>query len=179
MRFGKKVWAVTATVLASAGLTAGVASAASPGSSHPHFGGSTYNCSNGIYAGYCGTQESDTGLYIAVDWNDQVIGTKHPRADNAEFFWFADASPSHANNDKYAEFAPHGVASNKVMAEEHHHIVLATASGVADQKWVFDGTGWTNVATGDVLRATHDGGPILAAHGPSSGPLESWTFVTP
>lgn len=179
MRFGKKVWAVTATVVASAGLTAGVASAASAGSHHPTFGGSTYNCSNGIYAGYCGTQESNTGLYIAVDWNNRVIGTRHPQADDAEFFWFADGSPSHANNDKYAEFAPNGVASNRVMAEEHGRIVLARASGAADQKWVYDGTGWTNVATGDVLRATYDGGAILAAHGPSSGSSETWTFRTP
>jgi hypothetical protein len=66
------------------------------------------------------------------------------------------------------------------MAEEHGRIVLARASGAADQKWVYDGsTGWTNVATGDVLRATYDGGAILAAHGPSSGPSETWTFRTP
>jgi hypothetical protein len=169
-------------VPASAGLTAGVASAASAGSAgshHPTFGGSTYNCSHGIYAGYCGTQESSTGLYIAVDWEHQVIGTRHPQAYNAEFFWFADASPSHANNDKYAEFAPHGVASNQVMAEEHGHIVLAAASGAENQKWVYDGTGWKNVATGDVLEATDDGGAILAVNGPSSGSKETWTFRTP
>ena len=179
MKFGKQVWAVTATVVASAGLAVGVAGAASAGSLHPSFGGNTYNCSNGIYAGYCGTQESATGLYLAVGWNNEVIGTRHPQAGNAEFFWFADGSSSHANNDKYAEFAPHGVASNEVMAEVHHSIVLATASGAADQKWVFDGTGWTNVGTGDVLKATSDGGAIKAANGPSSGSSETWTFVTP
>ena len=179
MRFGKQVWAVTATVVASAGLTVGVVGAASAGSYHPSFGGSTYTCSNGIYAGYCGTQESATGLYIAVGWNRQVIGTRHPQANDAEFFWFADGSSSRANNDKYAEFAPNGVASNLVMTEEHHNIVLATASGTPDQKWVYDGTGWTNVGTGDVLKATYDGGPILAAHGSSAGLSETWTFVTP
>lgn len=119
MKFGKQVWAVTATVVAAAGLTAGVAGAASAGSLHPSYGGSTYNCGNGIYAGYCGTQESANGLYIAVGWNYQIIGTRYPQADNAEFYWFADGSSSHANNDKYAEYAPNGVASNRVMAQCH------------------------------------------------------------
>jgi hypothetical protein len=178
MILSKRVWAVTATVVASAGLTVGVAGAASAGSLHPSFGGSTYNCANGIYADYCGTQESASGLYIAVDYN-QVIGTRHPQAGNAEFFWFADASTPAADKYKYAEFAPNGIASNLVLAEDHHRIVLATASGATDQKWVFDGTGWENVATNDVLKATSDGGAILAAHGPSAGQSESWTFVTP
>ena len=47
------------------------------------------NCANGIYAGYCGTQKSNTGLYIAVGFGGQIIGTKNPLAENAEFFWFA------------------------------------------------------------------------------------------
>jgi hypothetical protein len=34
-------------------------------------------------------------------------------------------------------------------------------------------------ATGDVLKATSNGGPVLAVHGPSSGPSETWSFVTP
>lgn len=65
------------------------------------------------------------------------------------------------------------------MADVHHHIVLATASGAADQKWVYEDGGWTNVATNDVLEATYNGGAILAASGSSSGPSETWTFVTP
>jgi hypothetical protein len=38
---------------------------------------------------------------------------------------------------------------------------------------------WTNVGTGDVLKATFDGGPIITAHNESSTSSELWTFVTP
>jgi hypothetical protein len=61
-------------------------------------------------------------LYIAVGFGGQIIGTSHPLADDAEFFWFANGTNS--NNWKYAEFAPDGIASNKVMADVKHHIAL-------------------------------------------------------
>ena len=179
MRFSRKATALTAAAAAAAGLAVGIAGAADASSGTPAFGGGSGNCAHGIYAGYCGTQESGTGLYIAADWQGGIIGTRQPRSSNAEFFWFADASPSAANNDKYAEFAPGGVASNKVMAEVRHQVVLAPASGADNQKWVFDGTGWKNVRTGDVLKATWNGGPIQAVSGPSTGQSETWTFVTP
>jgi len=183
MKLSTKIAAVAAAAAASAGLAVGVAGAASaspaPGPG-PHPGPGSWNCAHGIYAGYCGTQKSNTGLYIAVGRHGQIVGTFRPEADNAEFVWFADASRFAANNDKYAEFAPGGVASNLVMAEDRHHrVALEPASGAPDQKWVYDGKGWKNVATGDVLRATFPGGPVLAVHGPSFGPSETWTFVTP
>lgn len=174
----KGIYAVSAALVLSAGLAVGVAGVAGAGGPPPG-GYGAYNCANGIYAGYCGTQESATSLYIAVGWGDHLVGTNNPQARNAEFFWFADASASAANNDKYAEFAPNGVASNLVIAEVHHVIVLCQANGAANQKWVYDGTGWENVATGDVLESTSNGGPILATAGPSSGSSETWTFVTP
>jgi hypothetical protein len=176
----KRIYAVSASLVLSAGLAVGIAGVAGAGGTDGH---GAYNCANGIYAGYCGTQESGTGLYIAVGWGDDhphLIGTENPHAWNAEFFWFADASASAANNDKYAVFAPNGIASNQVMAEVHGHIVLTQATGAANQKWVYDGTtGWANVATGDVLESTSNGGPIVAVAGPSSGSSETWTFVTP
>ncbi len=177
----KRICVVGVALVMSAGLGIGVAGAG--GTSGPAPGGyGASNCANGIYAGYCGTQESGASLYIAVGWGRhgyQVIGTKNPQASNAEFFWFADASASAANNDKYAEFAPDGIASNLVMAEVNHVIVLTQATGAANQKWVYDGTGWENVATGDVLESTSNGGPIDAVTGPSSGSSETWTFVIP
>jgi hypothetical protein len=173
----KSIYAVSLAVVMSAGLAVGVAGIASAGGSPGGYG--TYNCANGIYSGYCGTQESATSLYIAIGWHNHVVGTENPQSWNAEFFWFADASASAANNDKYAEFAPNGVATNLVLAEVHHTIVLCEATGAANQKWVYDGTGWENVATSDVLESTTNGGPILAATGPSSGSSETWTFVTP
>ena len=71
---------------------------------------------------------------LIAGFGGRIIGTSHPLAEDAEFFWFADGSSSAANNDKYAVFAPDGIASNKMMADVNHHIVLATASGNADQK---------------------------------------------
>ena len=176
----KRIYAVGVALVMSAGLVIGVVGAAGiAGAGGTNGGYGAYNCANGIYAGYCGTQESGTSLYIAVGWGNHLIGTVNPQASNAEFFWFADASPSAANNDKYAEFAPNGIASNLVMAEVNHVIVLTQATGAANQKWVYDGTGWENVATGDVLESTSNGGPIEAAAGPSSGTSETWAFVIP
>jgi hypothetical protein len=60
-----------------------------------------------------------------VGRNYQIIGTTHPQAGNAELFWFAVGGGA----NKYAELAPNGIAPNPVMAEEHHNIVLVTASG--------------------------------------------------
>jgi hypothetical protein len=179
----KKISAVSVALVLSAGLGIGIGVAGAGGTSGPAPGGyGASNCANGIYAGYCGTQESGTSLYIAVGWGSHgygVIGTANPQANNAEFFWFADASASAANNDKYAEFAPDGIASNLVMAEVNHCIVLTQATGAANQKWVYDGTGWENVATGDVLESTYNGGPIDAVAATSSGPSVTWTFVIP
>lgn len=180
MRLTKKAYAITAAVVISAGLgfgISGVADASSNTSADLGFG--VGNCANGIWSGYCGTQESNTGLNIAVGLGNSIVGTTDPQSWNAEWVWSADGSASAANNDKYAIFAPGGIPSNKVMAEVNHHIVLVSASGNSDQKWVYDGTGWENVATGDVLKATVNGGPILAAEGPSSGNSETWTFVVP
>lgn len=164
-------------------LTVSGAGAASASSHTPSFGGSGgagNNCSSsGVYANYCGTQKSGTGLYIAVGNGNQIIGTTHSRPGSDDFFWFADKSTSAANNDKYAEFAPNGVTSDEVIAEVNHHVVLARPTGQSNQKWVYDGTGWENVATNDVLEATTNGGPIKAVTGPSSGSSETWTFVTP
>lgn len=182
MKQGRMIVSLAAVAVTSAALAVGIAGVANASESmlHSPGGSSTENCADGIYAGYCGTQVSGTDLYIAVGFGNQIIGTTSPRANNAEFFWFSDGSASAANNDKYAEFAPGGIASNKVIADVNHHIVLAKASGAADQKWYFNGTGWTNVGTGDVLESTYNGGPIVAASTQSTtNPSETWTFVVP
>jgi hypothetical protein len=180
MKLARKASVITAAVAVSAGLAFGISGVAHASSRTPApGGGGSSNCLNGIYANYCGTQESGTDLYMAVGLGDRIIGVSNPQPGNAEFFWFSDASASAANNDAYAVFAPYGIVSNKVMAEVNGRIVLANASGASDQKWVFDGTGWENVATGNVLEATTNGGPVLAVTGPSSGASEAWTFVLP
>jgi hypothetical protein len=178
MKLTKKAAVVTAATVVSAGLAVGLAGSAGATGRAPAAPGS-FNCAHGIYAGYCGTQKSGTGLYIAADSHGRIIATRHPQPWNAEFFWFADGTSTSPTPPKYAEFAPGGVASNKVMSEVRHQVVLANANGAPNQKWSFDGTGWKNVQTGDVLLATSNGGPVLAVHGPSHGASETWTFVTP
>jgi hypothetical protein len=82
MKVSKKATVFTVTAAVSAGLAVSLAGAASASSHtpapHGHGAGSS-NCANGIYAGYCGTQESATGLYVAIGRNDQVIGTRNPQ----------------------------------------------------------------------------------------------------
>jgi hypothetical protein len=49
-----------------------------------------------------------------------------------------------------------------------------------NQKWNYNGYGWTDLKTGDVLKATTDGDPIIAVGTQShTDPHELWTFVTP
>jgi hypothetical protein len=45
--------------------------------------------------------------------------------------------------------------------------------GVPDDAQAYRG------GTGDVLKSTYNGGPIVAASPPSAGASETWTFVTP
>ena len=77
----KRIYAVSVALLMSAGLAIGVAGA---GGTPAPGGYGTSNCANGIYSGYCGTQESGTSLYIAVGSGGRVIGTANPQASNAE-----------------------------------------------------------------------------------------------
>jgi hypothetical protein len=179
MKLTKKAALIAAAAVASAGLAVGLAGSAGATGRAPAAPGS-FNCAHGIYAGYCGTAESGTNLYLAANRRGQIIGVRHPQASNAEFFWLADGTSTSSTPPKYAEFAPGGVASNKVMAEVRHQVVLVNASGATNQKWVYNATnGWTNLGTGDVLRTTVDGGPVLAVHGPSAGPSETFHFVAP
>ena len=78
MKFSRKAAALSAAATVAAGLAVGIAGAADASSGAPAFGGGTGNCAHGIYAGYCGTQKSATGLYIAADWQGRIIGTRAP-----------------------------------------------------------------------------------------------------
>jgi hypothetical protein len=187
MKLSKKAAAFTAAAIATVSVSAGLAvslagvASASGRAPAPVYGGPGFaSCANGIYAGYCGTQKSATGFYLAVG-RGGLIGTKDPQPGTAEFFWFADASKSAADNDKYAEYAPDGIASDMVMAEVGNRVVLVKATGATDQKWVYTGTGWKNVASGHVLQApASNGGQVSAVTAPAKAlTSQTWTFVTP
>jgi hypothetical protein len=149
-------------------------------------------CETGIYTGYCGTQvdAGSPALSIAVDWSGSrhanVIATSDPRGGSADWFWFR----YNGGPNSIAEYAPHGVASNLVMAQVGDDIVLQRANGNLNQQWLFTcdtvcsppytGT-WTNLATGDIIEATSDGGPVIPVPVPTGTPTtaDRWTFVTP
>jgi hypothetical protein len=193
MRISRKFCAVTGAAVAAAALTVSGAGAASA-SSHlpPPFGGSgggggwggpgggVDNCTgSGIYSGYCGTQKSGTGLYITVSRNGQIVGAQNPRGGSDEFLWFADAgSTKVSGGDYYLEYAPRGAASGKVLAVAHGHVVLAPASGAADQKWTTGSSLLKNVGSGDVLQAGNNNQPLQAVTPGATIPAsEKWTYA--
>jgi hypothetical protein len=180
----------TAFAAAAAGAAAALTAAGLAGASVSQPTGFD-GCETGIYTGYCGTQvdQGSPALSIAVDVRGErtkVIATSDPRGGSADWFWFRYNGG--ANN--IAEFAPHGVASNFVMAQVGDDIVLQKATGELNQQWHFTcdavcnfpytGT-WTNLATGDIIASTSDGGPVIPVPAPSGTPTtsERWTFVTP
>jgi hypothetical protein len=179
MKLSKKVVVFTAVAAASAGVAVSLAGSAGASTRTAAPGGPPFNnCADGIYANYCGTQESATNLYIGAGPREQVIGVRHPQPASTQFVWIADAGIHAANNDKFAVYAPGGIPTNLAITEDHGHVVLEPASGAPNQKWVYNANdGWSNVLTGDVLKTTMDGGPILAVHGPSSGPSETFHWV--
>jgi hypothetical protein len=172
-------------VTALAGLT--VISTASAGV----FGSSPDGCTTGIYAGYSGTQQdgSTVPLYLAAVGNS-IVGTSSTRTFGAEdFFWF---NYEGGTND-IAEWAPFGVASNEVMAvvpqplrphytynapTTSYAVVLQQASGATNQQWTYNGTGWTNVATGPdlVLQTNGNNNPVTMAP-VTATPNQTFSFV--
>jgi hypothetical protein len=179
MKLSKKVVVFTAVAAASAGAAVSLAGSAGASVRTAAPGGPpSLNCAFGVYAGYCGTTESATNLLVGAGPHGQVIGVRHPQSQSTQFVWIADAGLHAANNDKFAVYAPNGVPTDLVIAEEHGHVVLEPASGAPNQKWVYNANdGWSNVQTSDVLKTTVDGGPILAVHGPSTGLSETFHWV--
>ena len=178
-RTGLAVAAGAAIVVTAAGIAG--AAAARPSDS-------VDECATGIYAGYCGTQvdSGSPALSITVGRWGRIVATSHPRRGAADWFWFRYEGG--ANN--IAEFAPNGVTSNLVMAQVGSRIELQRANGDTGQQWLFTcysgctsgpyvGT-WTNIASGDIIAATTDGGELQAVSltgSPASN--ETWVFQTP
>jgi hypothetical protein len=165
-------------ILAAAFLTgtaAGAATAAASASAPP-------GCANGIYAGYDGTQQDASGQSVAVDSGRLVAAAGHYHVSLC-FFWFA----YEGGQDKIAEWAPDGVASNEVMAavwSRHGWTVgLQKATGSLYQQWNYntaDNGTWTNEGTGTVLAATARGNLYLATAPEGTVPGgEDWTFTVP
>jgi hypothetical protein len=147
------------------------------------FGSSPDGCATGIYQGYCGTQQDGNGLNLAARGNT-IIGTNNPGYGGSEdFFWFAYfGPPSPAANNKIAEFAPGGIATNQVMTlvnwGHSSAVVLEPATGAANQQWSFNGTGWTNVAAGPglVLQTNGNNNPVSMVAAPPTPPTPNQTF---
>ena len=152
------------------------------------FGSSPDACATGVYIGYCGTQQdaSTSPLNLAAIGNI-IIGTSSTRTFGSEdFFWFA----YDGGNNKIAEYAPNGVASNLAMAvvpqrfgyrgtNTYYAVILQPATGAPNQQWTYNGTGWTNVAEPAlVLQTNGNNSPVTMVLAPvTATPNQTFTFI--
>jgi hypothetical protein len=175
-----KAAGVLAVAAAAALSVAAVATAA------PHHQSSD-QCGSGIYAGYTGTQENGNDQSVVVQ-NSTPVASSHSRGSDDCFFWFA----YDGGQNKIAEYAPDGVASNLVLSVQDRwgfgknnrgsaeEVVLQKADGSLDQQWNYntaDNGTWTNEGTNLVLTVGRNGQLELAT--PPTGtvpPQEDWTF---
>ncbi|MGH3189995.1 MAG: hypothetical protein ACRDOL_22570 [Streptosporangiaceae bacterium] len=124
-------------------------------------GASTPGCTQGVYAGYCGTQVSAEAVPLAWDVyrtlakaGNKIIAYPDNAGDEAtDFIWlrYQDGSSD------IAEYAPQGVASNLCVTEpgKGDGLVLEACTGDSNQQFTSaeEDTGytWTVKATGDIV----------------------------
>jgi hypothetical protein len=154
MRYFRRLAVTTAAVavtLSGIFAAAGTASASTPG------------CTEGVYAGYCGTQgDAETSALVfdvyrqAAKPGNKIIGYANSDSDPAtDFYTFAYQGGS----EKIFEYAPNGIASNLCISEpaSHSGLVLRVCNGSRWQQFeataVATGFTWTDKATGDLVEA--------------------------
>jgi hypothetical protein len=136
------------------------------------------SCADGIYAGYDGTQVNSDGQSVAVQ-DGQLQAVRDTRQADTCFYWFA----YDGGQNKIAEYAPDGIASNEVMAAvwtwRGYQVELQRGNGSAYQQWNYntaDNGTWTNAGTGTVLAADSHGHLYLAPAPAVVPDSEYWTF---
>jgi hypothetical protein len=184
IRFGRAV-AVAGGVgsLLLAGATAASASTARPQPSR--------GCDSGVWSGYEGTQVDGSNLAVSVEGGKVVALAHQTRGFFGQggsqdcFFWFNPAGTT--DNAKYAVLAspstgvPTGQALTAMWAPSRRgggswSVGLAsTEKGSTAQQWVFNGTGWTNAASGTELK-TNGNRHALSLEPTSSAPAANNTF---
>ncbi len=165
--------AVVTGVAAAAVMGAGVSLAATgtPAGGYPGFGDS---CANGIYSEYCGAQVNAYDQAITAGYNGELTARRYFAGDaSQQFVWLGWQGGS----SDIAEYAPDGVASGKIMAEQGSRIVLVTAPQQVTNSdlWYFSSGDWVNVASGKDIGVGPRGQLILVT-GPTSN---DWTFEVP
>jgi hypothetical protein len=150
----------------------------------------TAGCHAGVYAGYCGIQTNGNGRSLKVVDDSTKPGTlirglPDNRPDRGfDFYWFA----YQGGTAKIAEYAPRGVASDECMTEIPHAVIpqtlrpryltLEPCTGNLDQQWTFNGYGWANGQTGDVITIAQDAAHLAIGQAPQAVPTkaETWSF---
>jgi hypothetical protein len=141
----------------------------------------TSSCATGVYTGYCGVQTNGNGRSLKVVADQDAPGARlrglpDTRPDRGfDFYWFA----YDGGGAKIAEYAPRGIASGLCMTEtqDTREVILWQCTGALDQQWTFNGYGWANGLSGDVL--TVGGAPSHLVGGVTPGvatKAETWTF---
>ena len=178
------ILAAAGAAMATLGTGVASASALTPATSAAPQNLFNTNCADGIYSGYCGTQVSENGVSLTAS-GSSILGLDNPSdgSGNADFFWFRYQGGA----SSIAEFAPEGVASNKVMADQNGHLRLETATGLPAEQWTpcyhshgGGGFTWTNVQTGRILQENGAGSYVTVVTAPiHPDSSELFNFVTP
>jgi hypothetical protein len=173
--------ALASLVLAGSGAAAASAATGQPGIVS-HIG-----CTNGVFAGYCGTQTDTQGFELswavassAVSPGTRVLASRTGSA----FFTFAFEGTT---SEKVFMYAPGGVAVtsggvNLCIAEEYGKLVLDRCTSNDDEQWdavpAATGYEWVNDETGDIVQANGSGQQLTGVVAPGT-PLNSqmWNFA--
>lgn len=165
-----------ATALAALATTAGLALAtAGPAAAAvPHVTVAN-NCLTGPEAGFCGHQTAPDGLTLAVGANLKIVSQLF-LTPNTQMIWANNGLPGNA---KTAEWAPDGVPQGLCMTQiTGGASMTACTPGDLAQEWIFNGTGWANAGTGDVIQDHHYvQGPVSVVSGAFGNPGTPYTFI--
>jgi hypothetical protein len=148
---------------------------------------STTGCTSGAFAGYCGTQQNLSALPIAFDVKGQhkvantpIIGWKENAGDPAtDFFTYAYDGGS----TKVFLYAPDGVPTDLCISQPAANagLILRNCNGSAWQQFTATAAGsgytWTNLATGQIVTSTVQGGQLSGENTTATPSLaQEWTF---
>lgn len=168
--------AAAAAAVAGLGITASVTWASTPG------------CTQGVYAGQCGTQTDAASPAMSWDvrWQgawpgNHVIGYPDSSWDRATDFFTFTYRPSGAT---VFEYASNGVASNLCVSEPSQGagLILAVCSGTLHEQFtrtpVSSGlVTWTDEATGDVVTVNGRGAQLTGdTPGGTPSPSQEFSF---
>lgn len=149
----------------------------------------TTACATGTLGAYCGTQADGNQLAVATSgtpaYNRAIVAEPNASVATTDFAWFVPAGNFPAGS-KQAMVTPSGALSGYCLSDPDqvyaghanaHAIVERPCSGENRwQTWTFNGSGWTNSATGLVLTDNGKGKPLTDATAVSGDAAQTWAF---